>query len=118
MAIPEIKYAVYPGTVTIYSGAEIVWTAEDLAEAYGVDGEDYLTVNTNADIPAGETYFEYIHLKPRADNIYRNIKDTAQDDDEAVTWGEDFDGDKTYIQETDPKNIDKDLDMPHNGSKG
>lgn len=112
--IMDIKYAVYPGTVTIYSGQEITWNAADLAAAYGVDGEDYLVINSHTDIPAGEAYFEYIHLKPRADNTYINIMDTAQDDDQVITYGEDFDGTKKYTQETDRHNIDKDVDFRHN----
>jgi len=108
-----IKYAVYPGTVTLLSGGEATFTAGELATAYGVDGEDYLTINTSADIPSGQTYFEYIHLKPRADGIYRNIMTTAQDDGEDVTWGEDFDGSKKYTQETDPQHIDNDEEFRH-----
>lgn len=115
MTMPAtIKYAVYPGTVTLYNGTEVELDAEELATLYGVEDEDYLVVEDAADIPQGERYFEYIHLKPRADGAYRNIKSTAQDDDEVITMGEDFDGSKTYTQETDPNNIDKDIDMPHN----
>lgn len=110
----DIKYAVYPGTVTLQSGGTATFTAEELAEAYGVEAEDYLIINTFADIPTDETYLEYIHLKPRADGIYRNIKDTAQDDDQVITYGEDFDGTKKYTQETDRHNIDKDVDFRHN----
>jgi hypothetical protein len=110
----DIKYAVYPGPVTLYDGTEITWNAADLAAAYGVDGEPYLTINSHLDIPRGEAYFEYIHLKPRSDNIYRNIMDTTQDDDQVITYGEDFDGSKKYTQETDPLNIDKDDDFRHN----
>lgn len=115
MTMPAtIKYAVYPGSVTIYDGSVVTFTALELATAYGVQGESYLTVNNGTQVPTGTTYFEYIHLKPRADNTYRNIMTTAQDDDTVLTYGEDFDGDKTYIQETNHKNIDKDTDMPHN----
>lgn len=109
-----IKYAVYPGTVTLYDGTEVEWSAADLATAYGVDGESYLTINTYADIPSGDTYFEYIHLKPRADGVYANIMTEAQDDGEDVTWGQDFDGDKKYTQETDPNHIDKEEEFRHN----
>jgi hypothetical protein len=115
MTMPAtVKYAVYPGSVTIYNGTVVSFTALELATAYGVEDEPYLTVNNNTQVPAGEAYFEYIHLKPRQDNRYRNIKVTAQDDDENITWDQDFDGSKTYTQETDPNNIDKDIDMPHN----
>jgi len=114
MAVPEILYAVYPGSVTLYNGTVRTFTALELATAYGVQAESYLTVNTNADIPQGTTYFNYIHLKPRKDNTYQDIKVTAQDDDSNITYGEDFDGSKMYTQETDPTKIDKDIDMPHN----
>jgi len=107
-----IKYAVYPGSVVLRDGTTATFTASQLAAAYGVS--TYLTINTYADIPKGIAYFEYIHLKPRADGIYTNIKDTAQDDGQTVTYGEDFDGTKKYTQETDPLNIDKDVDFRHN----
>lgn len=115
MTLPSnIKYAIYPGSVTLYNGAVAEFTAEELAEAYGVEDEDYLVVANNTQIPAGESYLEYIHLKPRADNVYRNIKVTAQDDDQLITLERDFDGNRTYIQETDPKLIDKDEDREYN----
>jgi hypothetical protein len=97
----EIKYAVYPGTVTTYGNEVITMNALELATAYGVQDESYIEVNDGTEIPAGETALEYIHLKMRADNVYRNIKETAQDDDQAITYGKDFDGSKTYTQETD-----------------
>lgn len=96
----EIEYAVYPGSVTLYNGTVREFTALELATAYGVEGESYLTVNNETEIPQGESYFNYIHLKPRRDNIYENIKTVAQDDDQEVTMGEDFNGDKEYTQET------------------
>lgn len=109
-----IKYAVYPGSVTLYDGTVRTFTALELATAYGVENEPYLTVSNNSQIPQGLAYFQYIHLKPRKDDRYVNIKDTAQDDDQNITWGRDFDGEKTYTQETDRNNIDNDTDMVHN----
>ena len=109
-----IKYVIYPGSVVLQDGTTATFTAGELATAYGIDGGDYLTVNSYLDVPAGVTYFEYIHLKPRADGVYINIKDTAQDDGQTITYGEDFDGTKKYTQETDPLNIDKDVDFRHN----
>ena len=106
-----LLYAVYPGSVTLYNGTVATFTALELATAYGVQDEPYLTVNNGLQVPQGEAYFNYIHLKPRKDGIYRNIKVTAQDDDSDVTWGPDFDGDKKYTDETDPNNIDKDIDI-------
>lgn len=115
MTMPStILYAVYPGTVTLYNGSEVTFTAEELATAYGVQDEPYLTVNNVTEIPQGQSYFRYIHLKPRADNYYLNIMQTAQDDGEVTTMGRDFDATKKYTQETNPKTIDKDLDLPHN----
>lgn len=98
----DILYAIYPGTVTLYDGSQRTLTALELATEYGVEDESYLTVNSPTDIPRDETHLRYIHLKPRADNIYPDMKDSEhlQDDDEQVTWGADFDGDKQYTQET------------------
>lgn len=110
----DIKYAVYPGTISTYTGEIVTMTALELATAYGVQDEPYIEINDGTEVPSGEAYFDYIHLKMRQDNIYRNIKETAQDDDQVITYGKDFDGDKTYTQETDPRNIDKDIDLPHN----
>lgn len=112
--MPEIKYALYPGTVTTYNGDVVTMDAVELATAYGVQDEPYIVVNDGTEVPPGESYFEYIHLGMRQDNIYRNIKETAQDDDQNITYGPDFDGSKQYTQETDPNNIDKDVDLPHN----
>jgi len=110
----DIKYAVYPGSVTLYNGTIRSFTALELATAYGVQGEPYLTVNNNLQIPQGEAYFEYIHLKPRADDYYENIKEVAQDDDQNITWGKNFDGNKQYTEETDPNTVDRDEDLPNN----
>ena len=38
----EIKYAVYPGTITTYSGEVVTMDALELATAYGVEAESYL----------------------------------------------------------------------------
>lgn len=101
----NLKYAVYPGSVTLYDGTVKTFTAAELATLYGVSGELYLTVSGNW--PAGFNELEYIHLKPRADDYYENIKTTAQDDDQVVTMGEDFDGNRQYIQETDRRYFDR-----------
>lgn len=110
----EIKYAVYPRTITTYSGEVVTMDALELATAYGVEAESYLEVASVTDIPSDKSYLEYIHLKMREDNVYRNIKETAQDDDQVTTYGRDFDGDRTYTQETNPDTIDKDMDITHN----
>jgi hypothetical protein len=111
MTLPAIQYAVYPGSVTLRDGQVATFTAEELATAYGVDGEDYLVVADNTEIPPAPEFFNYIHLKPRADGVYQNIKTTAQDDDEEITYGENFDGDKKYTMETNRNIVDQDDDM-------
>lgn len=112
MALPEIKYAVYPGSVTLYNGTIRTFTAAELAAAYGVSGEAYLTVNSDLDLPRDyRERMQYIELRPRQDNIYRNIKEEAQDDDAAVTWGPNFDGNKKYTDETDPQTVDRVVDV-------
>ena len=110
----EIKYAVYPGTITTYGHEVVTMNALELATAYGVQDELYIEVNDGTEIPPQESALEYIHLKMRADNVYRNIKETAQDDDQVITYGKDFDGDRMYTQETNPDTIDKDSDITHN----
>lgn len=99
MPAPEIKYAVYPGTITLDSGAEATFTALELATLYGVDDESYLTVSGPTEVPQGETYFEYIHLKPRPDGKYYNIQDSEHTQEDSLI-GRDFDGKKKYTQET------------------
>ena len=112
-----IKYAVYPGSVTLRDGTVATYTALELATLYGVQDEPYLTVSSPIMTPGGLAFFEYIHLKPRADGIYENIKLTAQDDDQVVTLDQDFDGDKAYTQETDPQNIDREQNLSDTESR-
>jgi hypothetical protein len=103
MAAPDTKYAVYPGTVTTYAGDELTFTASELAVLYGVDDEAYLTVSSAAEEAAllsdAETYLQYIHLKPRPDNVYYDAKDGDHTQDDRLL-GEDFDGKRKYTQET------------------
>lgn len=112
----NVQYAVWPGSVTDYSGEVQEYTAEELAELYGVEEEDYLVISNSSEIPVGEAYLNYIHLKPRADGIYANIKDVLMDDDQVTTMGPDFDGDRKYIQETNQEAIDIDEDLVDNQS--
>ena len=113
--VDDILYAVYPGTIEIrdYDGNSLgmkTWTAEALAAAYGVQDEPYLVVNSELDLPDDPLQqMRYIHLVPRADDIYENIKYTAEDDGQEVAYRPDFDARKKYIQETDPLNIDPEL---------
>lgn len=96
----EILYAVYPGSVTLYDGTTATLTGPELAELFGVQDEDYLTVTGPENEPQGEDAMRYIHLTPRADGIYPNMKVATHDDDEEITWDRDFDGSKQYTQET------------------
>jgi hypothetical protein len=110
----EIRYAIYPGSITRYDGVVDTYTAAELAGLYGVDEESYLTINSHADVPTGEDYFNYIHLKLRKDGIYQDIKVTAQDDGESTTWERNFDGTKKWIQETNYDTIDNRYDLGDN----
>ena len=110
MALPVTKYAIYPGTVKTYDEdgnylGDVTWTAEDLAEAYGVDGEDYLVVTNEQWSLSDMAYFEYIHLKPRGDGKYINMLNQVEE-----TYRPDFDGRKRWTDETDPKAIDPEVE--------
>lgn len=109
MAVPTVKYAIYPGTVATYDEdgnfiANVTWTAADLAAAYGVDGEPYLTVTNEQWSLSDMEYFEYIHLKPRADGKYIDMLTEVED-----TYRPDFDAKKKWTDETDPHKIDPEV---------
>lgn len=102
----ELLYAVYPGSVLLYDGITTkTWSAAQLAAAYGVGAEPYLTVANASQVPQGMAYFNYMHLYPRRDDRYQNIKYTAEDDNQTVAYRPDFDGEKEFTMETDPLNI-------------
>lgn len=102
----DILYAVWPGTVLCDDGVERTFTALELATAYGVQDEPYLTVTEEADLPSDPMErMRYIELKPRADNTYQDYKYVAEDDGEDVAYRPDFDASKQYIDSTDPDNI-------------
>lgn len=110
MALPVVKYAIYPGTVATYNDdgdfiGNVTWSAADLAEVYGVDGEDYLTVTNEQWSLSNMEYFEYIHLKPRADGKYINMLNQVEDVDRP-----EFDGRKRWTNETNPNSIDPETD--------
>lgn len=110
MAIPVTKYAIYPGTTPVYNEdgdyiGDDTFTDVELATLYGVEAEPYLTINDGDPEPQGMTYFEYIHLKPRSDRKYFNMKTMIED-----TYRPDFDGTKRWTNETDPNKIDSELD--------
>ena len=102
--VDDILYAVYPGTIEIrdYDGNPLgtrTMTAVELATAYGVQDEPYLVVNSENDLPDDPLQqMRYIHLVMRPDNIYENIKYTAEDDGQEVAYRPDFDPKKKYIQ--------------------
>lgn len=110
MALPEVKYAIYPGTTPVYDEngdyiGDDTFTAEQLAGAYGVDEEDYLVINEGELEPQGMLYFEYIHLKPRSDGKYINMKTEVE-----AVYRPDFDGKKKWTEETDPRKIDPEIE--------
>lgn len=106
----EQLYAVQPGSVTLYDGTVRTFTALELATAYGVQDEPYLTVNSDLDLPRNPIErMRYVLLTPRQDNKYENIMYTAEDDGEDVAYRPDFDDTKQYVQETDPLMIDADI---------
>lgn len=111
MAIYDHLYAIYPGSVTLYDGTVKTFTALQLATVYGVQTEPYVTVSDPTQIPQGEAYFNYIHLKPRKDDYYENWKDYAMDDNQVSTLGPDFDGDRQYTEETDRSKMEKEADL-------
>jgi hypothetical protein len=86
-------------------------TLQDYFDGSFDDTVGYVTIDNNLEIPQDENYFDYIHLKPRADNIYPDYRAYIMDDGEVSSLGPDFDGDKQYIEETDPMNIDRDSDL-------
>lgn len=120
MALPEVKYAIYPGTTPLYDEngdyiGDQTFTAEELATAYGVEGTDYLTVPEGTPEPQGMLYFEYIHLKPRSDGKYINMLDEVE-----AEYRPDFDAKKKWTNETDPRNIDPEVedDLEENQRNG
>lgn len=94
----EIKYGVYPGTVTLYDGTTKTFTAEELADAYGLSSGEYDELSEGQ--LSGKDYMEYIHLKPRRDDYYNDIKDELHDDGQQSTLDEDFDGRRRWIHQT------------------
>lgn len=108
----EQTYAVWPGSVLCYDGVTRSFTAPELATLYGVQATPYLTITNENQLPRDPMQrMKIIELKPRADNKYQNIMYTAEDDGEDVAYRPDFDGTKKYIQETDPRNPDSDVDF-------
>jgi hypothetical protein len=77
-----------------------------LPQLYGVARlNPTLTVNEGDSEPQGMAYFEYIHLKPRSDRKYFNMKTMVED-----VYRPDFDAKKKYTEETDPRKIDPEVE--------
>lgn len=111
----DITYAVWPGSVTLYDGTVRTFTALELATAYGVQDEPYLTITNESQLPRDpKKRLKIIELKPRQDDKYQNYKYVAEDDGQEIAYRPDFDGKKRYIQETDPNNVDPDIDFDFN----
>ncbi len=105
-----ILYAVWPGTVVLHDGSERTFNAAELAAAYGITGEPYLTATSELDLPRDpEARLRYIELKPRGDDTYPDMKYNLEDDDTDVAYRPDFDTTHKYIGETDPRFIDPDI---------
>lgn len=91
MALPEMKYAVYYGTITMKNGSPQTFSAADVALLYGVENETYLSVPLAGASPFdGADELEYIHLKPLPDGNYYDAKDAFNVDNE-IQWKQDFD---------------------------
>lgn len=75
------RYIVHPGNVTLIStGATVFVDAGTLASYYGLSGGDYDTATTGSQQETsndGRTM--HIHLFPRPDGAYRNIKTVTGD---------------------------------------
>lgn len=110
MALPEVQYAIYPGTTPVYDEngdyvGDQSFTAEELATAYGVEQEDYLIVEEGDPEPQGMAYFNYIHLKPRSDGKYINMLEEVE-----AEYRPDFDAKKKWTDETNPRAIDPEVE--------
>lgn len=89
----ELKYAVYPGTVTMDDGTQVYISASELADYYGLDqSDDYLVVEEGQPSPfVGRTdEAEYVQLIPRSDGRYPDIKTLYNESGEEY-WDADFD---------------------------
>lgn len=92
----ELKYAVYPGTITLDDGTEVYVSAAELADYYGLDPSDeYVVVEQGQPSPftTGSDEATHVQLIPRSDGKYPNIKEVYNASGEEY-WGEDFDARK------------------------
>lgn len=96
MAIQEPKWAVYYGTIRLDTGEYITYTAEEVAEFYNVQNEDYLAVPLAGPTPFanGPEELSYFHLKPKPDpRLYFDAIDRYNTENE-IQWKDDFDARK------------------------
>lgn len=92
MALPDPLWAVYYGTITLSDGTPATYTAEEVAELYGVADEDYLAIDLADPLPfnPGKDYVRYYHLKPLPDEQYFNAIERYNTENETY-YDEDFD---------------------------
>lgn len=92
MALPEPKWAVYYGTITLKNGDEATYTAEEVAELYGIEEETYLEIELGDPWPIEprKSEVEYYHLKPLPDGQYFNAIERYNTENETY-YDEDFD---------------------------
>jgi hypothetical protein len=69
-----IYYVVHPGSVTLQNGTTVFIDAGTLASLYGLVFGEYAT-----GIVESQDNGQHIHLYPRADSKYRNIKTEVGD---------------------------------------
>lgn len=89
----EYKYAVYPGTITMLDGTERYFSADELAELYGIEGKPYLVVPEIGPLPWGPDRDEvsYIHLKPQSDGVFVPVTENYKTDTTQTYPDIDFD---------------------------
>jgi len=81
------RYIVHPGTVKLLSGSTVTYDAATLASLYGLSGADYDVATTGSeqeDVTGSDII--HIHLYPREDGQYRNIKTLQGDNGTDSHW--------------------------------
>lgn len=66
-------YVVHPGTITLLNGTIVTYDAGTLAALYGLSPGEYDTNTSEQNDPTDGDPM-HIHLRPRQDGAYRNIK--------------------------------------------
>lgn len=84
-------YVLHPGDVTLLTGETISIDAGTLASYYGLSDGEY-TIDTSVQETSQDGNIIHIHLYPRPDSKYRNIKTALGDNgtdyhyDKPVNW--------------------------------